>query len=89
MQLYLKRHSGTVFSCEFCEISRNTLSTKHLRTNASVKGGNDNRVKWGCDKSLTKYGKSECDGLLVYKWYEWDGLWSEGNEWDGLWPERN
>ena len=29
--------------------------------------------------SLTKYGKSECDGLLVYKWYEWDGLWSERN----------
>ena len=23
------------------------------------------------------------------KWYEWDGLWSEGNEWDGLWSEGN
>ena len=28
-----------------------------------LKGGNDNRVKWLCDISLTKYGKSECDGL--------------------------
>ena len=23
------------------------------------------------------------------KWYEWDGLWSEGNEWDGLRSEGN
>ena len=37
--------------------------------------------------SLTKYGKSECDGLR--KWYEWEGLWSEENEWDGLWSEGN
>ena len=37
--------------------------------------------------SLTKYGKSECDGRS--KGYEWDGLWSEGNEWDGLWHEKN
>ena len=25
-----------VFSCEFCEISKNTFSTEHLRTTASV-----------------------------------------------------
>ena len=35
MQLYLKRVSGTVFSCEFCEISKNTFFTGHLRTTAS------------------------------------------------------
>ena len=23
------------------------------------------------------------------KWYEWDGLWSEGNKWDGLWSDGN
>ena len=23
------------------------------------------------------------------KWYEWDGLWSEGNGWDGLWSEES
>ena len=23
------------------------------------------------------------------KWYEWDGLWFEGNEWDGQWSETN
>ena len=40
-----------------------------------------NKVKWRCDTSLTKYGKSECD--------EWDGLWSEGNEWEWLWSEEN
>ena len=28
-----------------------------------LKGGNDSGVKWRCDMSLTKYGKSECDEL--------------------------
>ena len=29
--------SGGLFSCEFCEISKNTFFTKHLRATASVK----------------------------------------------------
>ena len=30
-----KQALAQVFSCEFCEISRNTFTTKHLRTTAS------------------------------------------------------
>ena len=35
LQLYWQRGSGTGVSCEFCEISKNTFSTEHLRTTAS------------------------------------------------------
>ena len=31
-----KKTLAQVFSCEFCEISKNTFSTEHLRTTASV-----------------------------------------------------
>ena len=34
----LKKEALTqVFSCEFCEISKNTLFTEHMRTTASEK----------------------------------------------------
>ena len=32
----LKKTLAQVFSCEFCEISKNTSFTEHLRTTASV-----------------------------------------------------
>ena len=35
-QLYLKRGSRAVFSCEFCEIFHNTFFTEHLLTTAPV-----------------------------------------------------
>ena len=35
LQLYKKRVSDTVFSCEFCEISKNTSFTENLQTTAS------------------------------------------------------
>ena len=34
LQLYKKEALGQVFSCEFCEISKNTFFTEHLRTTA-------------------------------------------------------
>ena len=34
---FIKKEAlAQVFSCEFCEISKNTFSTEHLQTNASV-----------------------------------------------------
>ena len=27
------------------------------------KGGSDNKIEWQCNMSVTKYGKSEWDGL--------------------------
>ena len=36
LQLYLKKTPAQVFSCEFCEISKNTFFTEHLWTTASV-----------------------------------------------------
>ena len=33
--LVKKGSLAQVFSCEFCEISKNTFSTEHLRTTAS------------------------------------------------------
>ena len=35
LQLYLKKTLAQVFSCEFCEISKNTFSTEHLQSTAS------------------------------------------------------
>ena len=35
-QLYLKRNTGAGVFCEFCEISKNTFSTEHLWTTASI-----------------------------------------------------
>ena len=35
LQLYLKKTSTKVFSCEFCEIFQNTFSAEHLETGAS------------------------------------------------------
>ena len=35
LKLYQKETLAQVFSCEFCEISRNTFFTEHLRTTAS------------------------------------------------------
>ena len=34
----------TVFSCEFCEISKNNVSTEHLRTTASVRVANNEEL---------------------------------------------
>ena len=39
LQILVLWHSGTLaqeFSCEFCEISKNTFFTEHFRTTASV-----------------------------------------------------
>ena len=36
LQLYLKRDSAHVLSCEFCEISKNTFFTEHIWTTASI-----------------------------------------------------
>ena len=36
LQLYLKESLTRMFSCEFCEISKNTFFTEHLQTTASV-----------------------------------------------------
>ena len=36
LQLYLKRDSGTGFSCEFCEIFKNTFFTENLWMTASI-----------------------------------------------------
>ena len=35
LQLYKKETLAQVFSCEFCEIFKNTLFTEHLRVTAS------------------------------------------------------
>ena len=37
LQLYEKEALAPMFSCEFCEISKNTFFTEHLRATASVK----------------------------------------------------
>ena len=36
VQLYQKKNVAQKFSCEFCEISKNTTFTEHLWTTASV-----------------------------------------------------
>ena len=43
---FIKKEALTqVFSCEFCEISKNTFLTEHLRTTASID------YKWIINKS--------------------------------------
>ena len=36
LQLYRKETLAQVFSCEFCEISKNTFSTEHFWTTAEI-----------------------------------------------------
>ena len=50
--LGLKKETlAQVFSCEFCEISKNTIFTEHLRTTAS----DSDFKRTTIDKSLTLY----------------------------------
>ena len=44
--LFLKRDSRQVFSCEYCEILKNTYFEKHLRTAASGKPHLNTLVSW-------------------------------------------
>ena len=49
---FIKKEAlAQVFSCEFCEISKNTIFTEHLWTTASRSEG-DIRVVWGENISL-------------------------------------
>ena len=52
-QLYLKRDSGIVVSCEFCEIFKNIIFREHLRTTASY-DSNDKDVTSDVDLRLKK-----------------------------------
>ena len=44
MQLYQKESPTQVFSCEICEISKNTYFEEHLRTAAFVLHGNPCKI---------------------------------------------
>ena len=43
LRLHEKRNLAQVFSCEFCEISKNTLFTEHLWVAASAKSPKERR----------------------------------------------
>ena len=66
---FIKKETlAQVFSCEFCEISKNTFLTEHLRANASVKVGTEAVVRTCSSKYETPVLESlfnKVAGLIV------------------------
>ena len=65
-----------MFSCEFCEISKNTFFTEHLWTTASeefkhfVSIQRENHINEVCRPALaSKLMFSECKGFLSKTWH--------------------
>ena len=70
LQLYKKRDSGKVFSCEFCEISKNTFVYRTPPVTAS-----------GLIQSLTKLSVTKYFQQTVIPWIMSNSLWMQDVKW--------
>ena len=55
LQFYLKETPTLTFSCEYCEIFKNTYFGEHLRTTASYFKKKNESAKWRAQRALSTH----------------------------------